>query len=270
MPRVVCSRGVEVDQEAVPGKLEIASERHRGWGGGWAAVLEGRDPTAPGGVRRSFLEPRERSLSRAGHGTVTFEVSLREGTVVEVEYVRRAYECARAYFAVEGGTVKQLSRDEALARLPELHPRRVLPLRVRVEVHVRARSQPPLRDQAHVSVEFVGRGAMPPQSWRERLQQAGYQYRVGVWHRALPLEEALVEAASLATELLDGEPRPQSVELAVEEMTSGRWERWYEVREADDVPSPTDLYRALGFDPDAPTGETAAEGEPEAALTERA
>ncbi|MCS7293884.1 MAG: hypothetical protein NZ761_00590 [Dehalococcoidia bacterium] len=259
MPKIVCSRGVEVIPDVLPGELEIIAERHSDWGGGWAARLEGRDPTAAGGVRRSFLNPRERHLSRSGSGMVTFNIELCEGLVLEVEYVRRSFECARAYFLVENGTVRHVSREEALARLPELRPAQILPLRVRIEVQLHSKKEDPLRAPSSISVKFLGRAAVPPEGWRNRLKEAGFRYESSSWRNKMPLEEALLEAAAFAVEILGGEPRPESVELAVEDTATDRYEEWYEIRDPDHVPTPAEMFRALGFEPEPEPPAAAAE-----------
>lgn len=100
---VVASRGLQFHHEPEPlaqSPITLKVERHSGWGGGWVAKVVAIDPSAPGGLRREFIEPHGRRLSRAGNGVVEFKV--REEGIYEVELVYRSFTPQRVYLAILG------------------------------------------------------------------------------------------------------------------------------------------------------------------------
>ena len=95
---VRCIRGVEIRGEAEPlvsAPVRVWSERHSAWGGGWAARILALDEREKGGLRRAFLRPHTRNLSRAGHGYVEF--LLTEAGLYEIEYVLKSFQRARVF-----------------------------------------------------------------------------------------------------------------------------------------------------------------------------
>lgn len=99
--KVIASRGVSIGGAPEPldqAPVRVGTERHCGWGGGWCARILALDEREKGGLRREFLRPYARELSRAGNGTVEFRIS--EPGLYEAEYIRRSFERARVYFAV--------------------------------------------------------------------------------------------------------------------------------------------------------------------------
>jgi hypothetical protein len=106
-------RGFKAHEGAHALPISVEIEVHSGWGKSWLARIAApaTEQDRKFGVARTFVDRESQSLSRAGNGTLHYEIT--EPGLYEASGVYRSFTPWRVIFRVnEDGSVVQVANDQ--------------------------------------------------------------------------------------------------------------------------------------------------------------